>query len=145
MGVAKTEWFINDVLKHYKTKTVKAITLSCLLVQGNIQRRMRKKGGGRVYKTPGTSYALHTASRAGEPPASWSGRLAGGMRMRVGLKNDPMGGTMVVGQVGSDIKYLLYLEKSTLKMKARPVMGSTLYASGAGIMKLFKEVGATMG
>lgn len=96
---------------------------------------------GRTYKR-GTK--LHTASAAGEAPATDSGVLASSITTDVDRDSSDdtlVGFVKAHASDGSGGNYALHLEFGTRTMAARPFMQPALQKNEARIKKLFQEEG----
>lgn len=92
---------------------------------------------GRVYMRGGKE---HTASAAGEAPATDTGALASGITTRVKTE-----GTQVIGQIIANsfnvTPYAKDLEFGTTSMKPRPFMQPALEKNRPKIRRIFKKGG----
>lgn len=84
---------------------------------------------GRRYKVGKKRW--YTASRAGEPPASRTGKLRSSYRVRVLNDNE--------AEVGSPLDYSLFLEKGTRNMAPRPHIIVGFYKKEKEIRKVFED------
>tara|TARA_R100001460_G_scaffold102170_1_gene146460 strand:+ start:222 stop:665 length:444 start_codon:yes stop_codon:yes gene_type:complete len=78
----------------------------------------------------------HTASAAGEPPASDTGFLVNSITATVGKD-----GKFIVGDVKASAPYAAHLEFGTTKMSARPFFQPALQKSEEKITRIFKQEG----
>jgi|AntDeeMinimDraft_5_1070356.scaffolds.fasta_scaffold00704_7 phage gpG-like protein len=85
------------------------------LARNELIKRQLRYGArsGAVYRKPNQK-ATYQASAPGEPPANRTGRLSGSWQ------TDFMPGA---GRVGTNVKYLIFLDKGTANMAKRPLMG----------------------
>lgn len=72
---------------------------------------------GRTYRKSAPR-RVHTASSPGEYPASDTGRLASSIKLQLPM----VGSRNPVGQVYTNLRYGVYLELGTVKMRARPFL-----------------------
>tara|TARA_R100000935_G_C2706900_1_gene112510 strand:+ start:40 stop:468 length:429 start_codon:yes stop_codon:yes gene_type:complete len=113
---------------------LQAVTRSTLLVENVVQKSIKNKGTGRIYTKGGVS---HTASIAGQPPATDQGNLANNITIDVSSKKNGS----VVGQIISSAKYSKALEFGTTNIEARPFMQPALRKSKKKILSIFKQEG----
>ena len=78
--------------------------------KGGVVKTLTGNRSGRWYRVPGTR-SMYRASAPGEPPASATGRLRSNIEMKLDRES-------VV--VGTNVRYALYLERGTSKMRPRP-------------------------
>lgn len=85
------------------------------LVRNELVKRQLRYGSrsGRIYTKPNTK-TQYQASAPGEPPANRTGRLAGSWQVDL---------TPYVGRVGTNLKYIVFLERGTSVMAKRPLLG----------------------
>ena len=88
---------------------------------------------GRTYTKGGIS---HTASAAGQPPATDTGFFVSNITSRVKTE-----GTAVIGQIIASAPYAKPLEFGTSNMSARPFMQPALNKNRAKINRIFKKGG----
>jgi len=105
-----------------------------MMVESTAQESIKQKGTGRSYTRKGIT---HTASAAGNPPATDSGFLGQNITMNVTSKPDGS----VIGQVISASPYSKALEFGTTNMQARPFMQPALNKNKNKILNLFKKEG----
>jgi HK97 gp10 family phage protein len=133
--VVGTQLTINGLNK-YKVKMAgqlnKAIAASGLVVQ-NEARRLVLQGPktGRVYTRRGT--IKHQASAPGEPPASDTGTLV----RSIITSHDTKKFTLYVR---AKVKYAMFLEQGTKRMKARPFLSVALKNMVPLIQKIFTKM-----
>ena len=84
----------------------------------------------------GKTYGNHTASAAGEPPATDRGFLVGSITFKVDRTSEE-----VVGTVSVSAPYAPHLEFGTTNMAARPFLHPALEQNRDKIKKMFKEGG----
>lgn len=116
----KITWFIDEFKKKVEEDQRKFLIGIAIQYETIIQRAMREQKHGVVYKVGGKN---HTASKPGEAPGIWSGRLTQGI-VHVITKNAQ--GQLVVRVGPSVAAYPAYLEAGTKHMAARPVWGPAL-------------------
>ncbi len=104
----KLVWNGDKILLDVKVKTSKNLMKACLFLEREIKISMKAKGTG--IKWPGSSY---TSSAPGEPPATQTGTLIRSMTSEV---------EKLVGRVGTNLKYGLYLEIGTKNIVPRPYL-----------------------
>ena len=78
----------------------------------------------------------HTASAAGEPPATDTGRLVSSI-----FQDTKRRGKTFVGIVGSSVDYAVHLEFGTTKMAARPFLQPALDKNRKKIIGIFVRKG----
>ena len=112
----------------------KLVQRSALLVEGEAKKSIASgKPTGKTYKRGGIT---HTASAAGQPPATDTGFLVS--QITTSVKTE---GTKVVGQIVASAPYAKPLEFGTTNMAARPFMQPALEKNRAKIDKIFKKGG----
>ena len=84
-----------------------ALGESVLLIQGTAAKSIRE------HQSSGETYGKHTASKAGFPPNSDTGRLASSIDWTVDEAK-------LVANVGTNVKYGAWLEFGTKDVEARP-------------------------
>jgi len=133
-----TEQFKKNLAKRLITNAnknaLKAVTRSTTFVEGVVQKSIKNKGSGRTYIKGGIT---HTASIAGQPPATDQGNLANNITIDISSKANGS----VVGQIISSAPYSKALEFGTTNMEARPFMRPALRNSKNKILNIFKEEG----
>ena len=117
--------------KHAKN----AVQRSTMLVEAEVQKSIKNEGTGRVYSRK--AQPPHTASSAGDPPATDQGDL--GNNITINITSKPDGS--VIGQVISASPYSKALEFGTTNMQARPFMQPALNKNKNKILNLFKKEG----
>jgi len=113
---------------------IQAVTRSTTFVEKAVQNSIKQKGTGRNYTRGGVT---HTASIAGQPPATDQGNLANNITIDISTKSNGS----VVGQIISSAPYSKELEFGTTNMEARPFMQPALRKSKKKILSIFKEEG----
>lgn len=104
-------------------------------VETAAKRLLSLPGAGRTYSTgfftdaegkvhPVGSRVPHRASAPGEPPAVDTGLLRASIRHEMVIE-----GGDIVGYVGSDVRYSLYLSLGTRRMAPRPFLPPALEAA----------------
>jgi len=117
-----------------KKNVTKVVTHGTMMVERTAQESIKEKGTGRSYTRNGIT---HTASSAGNPPATDSGFLGQNITMNVTSKPDGS----VVGQVISASPYSKALEYGTVNMQPRPFMHPAFQKNKNKISNLFKKKG----
>jgi len=117
-----------------KKNVRKVVSRATMMVESTAQESIKQKGTGRSYTRKGIT---HTASAAGNPPATDSGFLGQNITMNVTSKPDGS----VIGQVISASPYSKALEFGTTNMQARPFMQPALNKNKNKILNLFKKEG----
>ena len=113
-------------------KVKEYVTRATNMVENTAQESIKNRGTGRTYKRGDIT---HTASAAGQPPATDTGFLGQNITMNVDVKSN---GT-VVGQIISAAPYSKALEFGTTNMDARPFMQPALEKNKRKIERLFKK------
>ena len=113
-------------------KVIEYVTRATNMVENTAQESIKNRGTGRTYKRGDIT---HTASAAGQPPATDTGFLGQNITMNVDVKSN---GT-VVGQIISAAPYSKALEFGTTNMDARPFMQPALEKNKRKIERLFKK------
>ena len=113
-----------------------AVTRATLLVEGTAKQSIMAGGTGKTYEKY-KPRRTHTASAAGQPPASDEGYLASHITMNVSTKTDGS----VVGQIISAAPYSKALEFGTVNMQPRPFMHPALMKNKNKIVEIFKKEG----
>ena len=113
-------------------KVKEYVTRATNMVENTAQESIKNRGTGRTYKRGNIT---HTASAAGQPPATDTGFLGQNITMNVDVKSN---GT-VVGQIISAAPYSKALEFGTTNMDARPFMQPALEKNKRKIERLFKK------
>lgn len=110
------------------------VTDASNFVRNELIKRQLRYGprSGSTYTKPNTK-TQYTASAPGEPPANRTGRLSGSWQI---------GYSPGVGRVGTNVKYIIFLEKGTAKMAKRPLMGYVFSAKAVKIRQILgREIG----
>ena len=113
-------------------KVKEYVTRATNMVENTAQESIKNRGTGRTYKRGNIT---HTASAAGQPPATDTGFLGQNITMNVDVKSN---GT-VVGQIISAAPYSKALEFGTTNMDARPFMQPALEKNRRKIESMFKK------
>lgn len=100
--------------------TGKALARAAVTVERAAKRGM-SSGGGRSYRR---GSVVHVASAPGTAPAVDTGRLRSSITHEIG--RDPRG---LVARVGTNVRYAVYLELGTRKMRPRPFLRPALQAA----------------
>jgi HK97 gp10 family phage protein len=116
-------------------KHLKTLVTRCTLIVENHAKQSIASGSpsGRTYTRGGIS---HTASAAGEPPATDTGFLVSNITSSVKTE-----GTQVIGQIIASAPYAKPLEFGTTNMSPRPFMQPALNKNRSKIKRIFKEGG----
>ena len=110
------------------------VARSTLIVEGHAKQSIASGSpSGRTYTRGGIS---HTASAAGQPPATDTGFLVSNITSRVKTE-----GNEVIGQIIASAPYAKPLEFGTTNMSARPFMQPALNKNRAKINRIFKKGG----
>lgn len=115
----KLEWHGEKVNKRIRDEALARVTMASEHLRTKILEKLSGSRSGRVYRVPGTGRS-YVASAPGEAPAV---RL-GGLRRSVRAKVERRRGE-VLGEVGTDLDYGLFLERGTRRMAPRPWLGKT--------------------
>ena len=108
---------------------------STTLVEGTAKKSIMKGGTGVTYQKYNPR-RQHTASQAGEPPASDTGFLVSNITSNVKEQ-----GTAVIGQIIASAPYAGYLEFGTSNIEKRPFMQPALERNRPKIKRIFKDGG----
>ena len=121
-------------------KLSRALTRSVMVVRGEaIDSIASGVKSGATYKRGGKD---HTASAAGEAPATDTGKLISGITTEVKIMDKELVGMVkAFAADGSGGNYATHLEFGTRKMGARPFMQPALQKSEAKINKIFMQEG----
>tara|TARA_Y100000004_G_scaffold133702_1_gene151143 strand:+ start:132 stop:572 length:441 start_codon:yes stop_codon:yes gene_type:complete len=122
---------VDNPEKHLK----KLVQRSTMLVESTAKQSILKGGTGITYQKYNPR-RQHTASAAGEPPASDTGFLVGSISSNVRKQ-----GTSVIGQIIASAPYAGYLEFGTSNIEKRPFMQPALERNRPKIKRIFKEGG----
>jgi len=110
------------------------VARSTLIVEGHAKKSIASGSpSGRTYTRGAVS---HTASSAGQPPATDTGFLVNNITSRVKTE-----GNEVIGQIIASAPYAKPLEFGTSSMSPRPFMQPALNKNRARIKRIFKEGG----
>lgn len=128
----KIKWYGQKVFTLATQANVEAMHKATLMVERDVKRSFPKVGTGRVYsKGKGK---IHIASAPGQPPAIDIGNLQSSIQSKVQVR-----GLNVIGEVGSDMPYSLYLEVGTRTMAKRPYLMPTVRKDKHKITRIFKR------
>ena len=121
-------------------KLSRALTRSVMVVRGEaIDSIASGVKSGATYKRGGKD---HTASAAGEAPATDTGKLISGITTEVKIMDKELVGMVkAFAADGKGGNYATHLEFGTRKMGARPFMQPALQKSEAKINKIFMQEG----
>lgn len=121
-------------------KLSRALTRSVMVVRGEaIDSIASGVKSGATYKRGGRE---HTASAAGEAPATDTGKLISGITTEVKIMDKVLVGMVkAFAADGGGGNYATHLEFGTRKMSARPFMQPALQKSEAKIKQIFKQEG----
>ena len=125
------KWYGKKVLDKATAVNFSAMKKAALMVERDVKLGFQKTGSGREYKRGGK---IHKVSRSGEYPAVDTGALRASIQNKV-YEN----GGNVIGMVGTDLKYGLFLEVGTHNMQPRPFLRRTVIKDGRKITKIFKD------
>jgi hypothetical protein len=132
--MGKINWRGDAFLKEVDAEVARRTSAAAVRLQARIRAEVSQPGTlryggsrdskGRSLKGTGRATTIYnfTHSRPGNPPYKQTGHL------RRSIAWELIRGTLrkVVGRVGTNLKYGLYLERGTAKMKARPYLRATL-------------------
>ena len=113
----------------------KLIQQATTLVEGEAKASIMKGGSGITYQKYNPR-RQHTASAAGEPPASDTGFLVGSISSSVRSQ-----GSTVIGQIVASAPYAKHLEFGTSNIEPRPYMQPALERNRPFIKRMFKQKG----
>ena len=139
-GIKNLKAFQNKLKKRMVTNPEKhleaLVQRSTILVEGTAKESIASGSpSGRTYEKYNPR-RTHTASAAGQPPATDTGFLVQNITSQV--KSE---GTKVIGQIVASAPYAKPLEFGTTQMSARPFMQPALNKNKPKIKKIFKEGG----
>jgi len=139
-GIKNLKAFQNKLKKRMVTNPEKhlkgLVQRSTTLVEGTAKESIASGSpSGRTYEKYNPR-RTHTASAAGQPPATDTGFLVQNITSQV--KSE---GTKVIGQIVASAPYAKPLEFGTTQMSARPFMQPALNKNKPKIKKIFKEGG----
>ncbi len=97
------------------TNVGKAVLDSCIIVEREAKTSFRPSD---AESSLGQSFEFWTGPMQYEPPRVQTGRLRGSITHRVKYEEEK-----VIGEVGTDVEYGIYLEYGTSKMPPYPFMG----------------------
>ena len=115
-------------------KVIEYVTRGTGMVMNTAKESITKGGTGKTYEKYNPR-RTHTASAAGQPPASDEGILVNDITMNVRTKTDGS----VIGQIISAAPYSKALEFGTVNIQARPFMQPALQKNKRKIQALFKK------
>lgn len=117
-GLTKFEGKLNKIKKAAQDAQFKALASTAFAIQRDaVQSIQRGPKSGETYVH---GRKTHTASAPGEAPASDTGNLAKGIRVKIDKDK-------AVAQVISHAPYSAHLEFGTSRMAARPFMGPAFH------------------
>jgi len=135
LKIKNLDAFNKKLNKKLQDNKVKAYVLRATqMVEFTAQESIKKKGTGRIYQKYNPR-VTHTASAAGQPPATDSGFLGQNITIKVDKKADGS----VIGQVISAAPYSAHLEFGTTQMTERPFMQPALEKNRRKIHAMFKK------
>lgn len=105
---------IPEVLKGLEDTAQKRMAESVQTVRNETLVVLSGNRSGRQYKVPGTS-RFYTASSPGQPPAQRLGELRQSIQGTSG-----MAGGNIIGIIGTELNYGLYLQAGTKNIAPRP-------------------------
>ena len=128
----KIKWYGQKVFTLATQANTDAMNKAAAMVERDVKRSFPKVGTGRVYKKG--KGKIHIASAKDMPPAIDTGHLRASIQNKVRVK-----GANVIGEVGTDIPYGLYLELGTRTMAKRPYLMPTIRKDKRKINEIFKR------
>lgn len=132
MAEEKIKWYGANVLTLATQANNDAMHKATAMVERDVKRSFPKIGTGRIYsKGKGK---IHIASAPGGIPAIDTGALRSSIQSRVQVR-----GINVLGEVGSDMPYSLYLELGTRTMEKRPYLMPMVRKDKRKIGEIFKR------
>tara|TARA_Y100001970_G_C14226585_1_gene856058 strand:- start:1650 stop:2093 length:444 start_codon:yes stop_codon:yes gene_type:complete len=139
-GIKDLKAFQNKLKKRIVTNPEKhlkgLVQRSTTLVEGTAKQSIVSGNKSGITYTKYNPTRTHTASAAGEPPASDTGFLVQNITSQV--KSE---GTKVIGQIVASAPYAKALEFGTSQMSARPFMFPALEKNKPKIKRIFKQGG----
>lgn len=114
-------------------ETFQAVFAASLHMQGKIQETLAGQRSGRPYRVPGTK-VTYTASAPGEAPAVRLGDLRRSINYKIEQEADE-----VIGRIGSELDYGLYLERGTLNIAPRPWLAPTFDRETDNVKRILSE------
>lgn len=144
----KIRWYGSQVFTLATQANTDAMHKATLLVEGDVKRSFPKIGAGKTYyigrskktrervwyKKSAPGRKLHIASKPDQPPAIDLGHLRSSIQSKVQTR-----GINVIGEVGSDMPYSLYLEVGTRTMAKRPFLMPSVRRNKRKINDIFKR------
>lgn len=128
----KIHWYGQQVFTLATKANNDAMHKATFMVERDVKKSFSKVGAGRVYKKG--KGKIHIASAPGQPPAIDTGALRSSIQSKVQVK-----GLNVVGEVGSDMPYSLFLELGTRTMAKRPYLMPAVRKDKRKITDIFKR------
>ena len=138
--ISNKNQFIKTLTKRLKVTPEKRVK-QALFESGSLVRGTATQSIARGTKT-GVTYQkynpnrIHTASAAGEPPATDTGRLVNSI-----YQDTKKRGKTFVGIVGAGVDYAIHLEFGTTNMGARPFLQPALRKNRKKIINIFLKKG----
>lgn len=138
--ISNKNQFIKTLTKRLKVTPEKRVKRA-LFESGSLVRGTAIQSIARGTKT-GVTYQkynpnrIHTASAAGEPPATDTGRLVNSI-----YQDTKKRGKTFVGIVGAGVDYAIHLEFGTTNMGARPFLQPALRKNRKKIINIFLKKG----
>jgi len=148
MAETKIKWYGAAVLTLATQANVEAMKKATAMVERDVKRSFPKVGIGKTYyigrskktgerawyKKYRSGRKIHIASAGKTPPAIDTGNLRASIQSKVQTR-----GINVLGEVGSDMPYSLYLEVGTKRMEKRPYLMPTVRKDKRKINEIFKR------
>jgi HK97 gp10 family phage protein len=138
-GIQNLNKFIKKLEKRMvvnpEKKLKNLVQRSTMLVESTAKESILKGGTGITYQKYNPR-RQHTASAAGEPPASDTGFLVGSISSNVRKQ-----GTSVIGQIIASAPYAAHLEFGTSNIEKRPYMQPALERNRPKIKRIFQQGG----
>lgn len=128
----KVKWYGQQVFTLATQANNDAMHKAAAMVERDVKRSFPKVGAGRVYKKG--KGKIHIASMPGGVPAIDTGMLRASIQNKVKVR-----GLNVIGEVGSDMPYSLYLEIGTRTMAKRPYLMPSVRRNKRKITDIFKR------
>lgn len=132
MAEEKIKWYGANILTLATQANTEAMRKAALMVERDVKKSFPKVGSGRVYSKGKGKF--HIASMPGGVPAIDTGNLRASIQSKVQVR-----GINVLGEVGSDMSYSLYLEVGTRTMAKRPFLMPTIRKDKRKIGEIFKR------
>ena len=135
VSIKRRETNFNKVTDSYRKKAIRLIGQAGNMVRNTAVTSIQQGSkNGRVYQKY-TPRRTHTASAAGQPPATDTGFLVQNINLKIDV--DRLGAS-----VESNADYSAALEFGTSKMAARPFMHPSLQENKPKIKRLLKQIKA---